>query len=159
LASESVPRAGGQTIIAAVYAVSDKGTKFNRDRALEFDREIRDAAAGIQMGRGGDAAGRAGGDAAAAGAAAGFFWGIGIKLVGSDDFREEDPIAEPAADEVRVFADKAQASALGEIPLKERAGVHIPQGFGGRLERVDEDGELFEAFAYEVVVVGKAGVA
>ena len=40
---------------------------------------------------------------------------------------EKNPVAEPAADEVGVLADKAEAGAPGEVALQHRPGVHIPE--------------------------------
>ena len=57
-----------------------------------------------------------------------FFSGAsGFQFQGRQDFGEENPVAKFAADDVGVFADKAQAGALGEIAFEHRAGVHIPK--------------------------------
>ena len=43
------------------------------------------------------------------------------------DFRKKNPVAEFAADEIRVLADKAESGALREIAFQNRPGVHIPK--------------------------------
>ncbi len=99
-------------------------------------------------------------DAAGAGAATVFFRRVGREFEGGEDFGEKNPVAEPAADEVGVLADEAQAGALGEVAFEQRAGVHVPQRAGSRAaELVDEFREGLEFFAEDVVVIGETGVA
>ena len=68
-AGEFVPGADELTVVAAIDAVADQRPQFQRDRAVVFDGEIRDAAARIQPVWRHDGAGRAGVDAGAAGTA------------------------------------------------------------------------------------------
>ena len=63
---ELVPGADGQAVVAAVDARADEGRNSNGDAAFEFNREVGDAAAGVQLIRPGDGPGRAGGQAALA---------------------------------------------------------------------------------------------
>ena len=60
LSGESIPRARGEAIVAAVNAIANGGAKLERNGTLEFDREIRNATAGIELERRGDGGGRAG---------------------------------------------------------------------------------------------------
>ena len=102
-----------------------------RDGSFEFDGEVGDAAAGIEDEGLGDGLGRAGGDAAAASAAAVFFRRVGGEFCGGEDFGEEEPVAEGAADEVGVFSDEADAGALGEVSFEDGTGIDVPEGIGG----------------------------
>ena len=66
---ELVPRAGQLAVIAAVDAVADQRSQLLRDRVGEFDGEVGDAAARIELPRRGDGSGRTSGDAGLAAAA------------------------------------------------------------------------------------------
>ena len=57
--------------------------------------------------------------------AATIFPAIRFDLDGRDDLAQEDPVAELAADEVRVLADEAEAGPLRQIALEQRAGVDV----------------------------------
>ena len=48
-ASEAVPGANGEAIVAAENAVANQGAKFERDGAFEFDGEVGDAEARIEL--------------------------------------------------------------------------------------------------------------
>ncbi len=48
---ELVPRADGEAVVAAVDAVADSNAELVRDRAGMLDREVRDAAARIELER------------------------------------------------------------------------------------------------------------
>lgn len=128
---KSIPRAGLKAVVAAEDSVADGGAQFLGDRAFEFDCEVGDAAAGVEDKGLRDGLGGAGGDAALASAAAVFFRRVGGQFGGGEDFGEEEPVAEGAADEVGVFSDEADASALGEVSFKDGAGVDVPEGVGG----------------------------
>src|SRR5262245_28966266 len=69
---EAVPGAGELAIVAAVDAVADERAQLLRDRALVLDREIGDAAAGVELVGTADRLRRAHVDAALAGPAAVF---------------------------------------------------------------------------------------
>ena len=159
-AGEAVPGAGGEAVVAAVDAGAEGAAEFEGDGAFEFDGVVGEAAAGIKLEGGGDGLGGAGGEAAGAGAAAVFFGSVGFEFEGGEDFGEEEPVAEGAADEVGVFADEAEAGALGEVAFEDGAGIDVPEGAGaGSAEVVEVGGELAEGGGEEVVVVGVAGVA
>ena len=128
---ESIPRAGLEAVVAAEDSVADGGAQLGRDGAFEFDGEVGDAAAGVEDEGLGDGLGGAGGDAALASAAAVFFGRVGGQFGGGEDFGEEEPVAEGAADEVGVFSDEADAGALGEVSFEDGAGVDVPEGVGG----------------------------
>ena len=128
---ESVPGAGFQAVIATEDSVADCGSQFGWDGAFEFDGEVGDAAAGVEDEWLRDGLGGAGGDASAASAAAVFFRRVGGKFGGGEDFGEEEPVAEGAADEVGVFSDEADAGALGEVSFENGVGIDVPEGVGG----------------------------
>ena len=76
------------------------------------------------------------------------------------NFREKNPVAKPAADDVGVLADKANAGALRQIAFQQRPGVHIPKRTRVRAAKlVDELRQTFQSFAEHVVVVGKLRIA
>jgi len=125
-AREPVPGARRQAIVAPVNAVADGRAQLDRDRAFELDGQIGNAAARIDLERRSDGGGRAGGDAPDAGAAAIFLGRIRVKFERRDDFRQEQPVAEASADEIRVLADKSQPGALREVAFQNRPGVHVP---------------------------------
>src|SRR5262245_40464024 len=66
---EAVPWTDELTVVAAIDAVADKGTQLLRNRALVLDREVRDAAAGVELVGAADRLRRADVDAAPAGPA------------------------------------------------------------------------------------------
>ena len=59
---ETIPRAGVETVIAAVDAITDRAAEFFGDRTLVLDGEIRDAAGGGKFSRSGDCLGGTGAD-------------------------------------------------------------------------------------------------
>ena len=59
---ETIPRAGIETVIAAVDAIADRAAEFFGDRTLVLDGEIRDAAGGGKFARGCDCLGGTGAD-------------------------------------------------------------------------------------------------
>ena len=69
------------------------GRSSSRDGAFELDGQVGDAAAGIELERGGDGGGRAGGDAAGAGAATVLLRRVRLQFERGDDLGEEEPVA------------------------------------------------------------------
>ena len=59
---ETIPRAGVETVIAAVDAIADRSAEFLGDRTFMLNGEIRDAAGGGKFSRSGDCLGGAGTD-------------------------------------------------------------------------------------------------
>ena len=57
---EAVPRAAELAVVAAVDAIAKQGAELFRDRAVEFDAQVRNAAPGVDLVGGDDGAGRAG---------------------------------------------------------------------------------------------------
>ena len=143
LAGEAVPRAGVEAVVAAVNPVADRGAQLLRDRAFQLDSQIGDAAAGVELERRGDGPGRAGVDAARAFAAVVALRLVRLEFGGGEDFGDKKPVAEPAADEVGVFADEAEAGALAKVALEDWPGVHVPKRTGTVAgERLDALGQL-----------------
>ncbi len=58
-ARELVPRADREAVVAAVDAVADRGAKLDRDRPRVLDRQVRDAAARVELVRRGEGVRRA----------------------------------------------------------------------------------------------------
>ncbi len=77
LAREPVPRADRQAIVAAKNPVANGRAQFDRNRALQLNRQIRDAFAGIQLKGRRDGLGGTGREAAGAFAAMIFFRCVG----------------------------------------------------------------------------------
>ena len=158
-ARKTVPRAHRQTIVATKNAVADGRAQFDGDGAFQFDGQIGNAAAGIQLERRSNGVGGAGGEAAGAFAAMIFLRRVGFQFQGGDNFRQENPVAEFAADDIGVLADKAQTGELGEVTLQQRAGVHVPQRARFRRAKlIHECSQWFQAFTKHVVVIVKTGV-
>src|SRR5687768_15282013 len=109
---EFIPGANFQTDVAPVNAVPNGGAELFWDGAFQFDREIGNAAAGIELERRGNGVGGAGINAAGASAAAVWFRVAGRKFEGGDDLGDEKPVSQRAADEVGVLAGEAEAGAL-----------------------------------------------
>ena len=154
LAGEAVPRAGVETVVAAVNPVADCRAELLRDRAFQLDGQVGDAAAGVELERRGDRPGRAGVDATRTFAAVVAFRLVRLQLGGGEDFGDEKPVAEPAADEVGVFANEAKAGALAKVALEDRPGVHVPKRSHALAdERLHPRGQLAKHLAKCVVVI------
>src|SRR5688572_22845585 len=124
---EAVPRARLQANVASVNAIPDRGPELLRNRSLQLDGQVGNAAPRIQSKWPGDRLRRASIDAARADAAAIFLRLIRRQLQRGDDLREEKPVPKRTADQVRVLARKTNSRALRQIPLQQRAGIHVPQ--------------------------------
>jgi len=158
-AGKPVPGANFEAVVAAEDARAHRGTEFDGDAAFQLDREVGDAEPRIEFERRGDGARRARRDAARARAAAVALGRVGLQLQRGEDFGEEEPVAEGAVDEVRVFADEAGARALRKVAFEHGTGVHIPQrACAGAAERVHERGEFSRPLAEHVVVIAEPRV-
>src|SRR5258705_513766 len=73
---EAVPRTDELAVVAAVHAVADERAQFFRDGAFVLDREVRDAAARVELVGAADRLRRAHVDAAPAGPTSVFLWRI-----------------------------------------------------------------------------------
>ena len=91
---EAIPWAGFEANVASVNSSADRRAKLFRDRAFQFDREIGNAAARIELERTGDGVRGTGGDAALARAAAIRFGSIWRKFERGNDFGNEEPVPE-----------------------------------------------------------------
>ena len=123
---ELVPGAGGQAVVAAVDAVAHGRPELLRPRPGVLDGEIGEAAARIDLERGGEGVGRAGAQARVAAAAPrpARPRRVGRQLQRGQDGAQEQPRAVGAADQVGVFALPTQARRLRQRLLQERRGVH-----------------------------------
>src|SRR4029077_2580745 len=89
--SEPVPGTDYQTIIATEDPISDKRAKLQRNGTLQFNRQIRDAAAGIESMRRCNRTGRARCDAALTCSAAIGGWLIRWQFERGQNLREKKP--------------------------------------------------------------------
>lgn len=91
---EAVPGAGVEAVVAAVDAVADGATEFQRDAPFVLDGEIGNAALCGQLSRAGDCLGRAGLDTGGAFSAVVARSFVGFELEGGKEFAKEKPSAE-----------------------------------------------------------------
>src|SRR5690349_7332370 len=104
LAGKTIPRAGGEAIVAAVNAIANGRAEFDRDRAFQFDGEVGNATACLELKRGGNRRGGTGREATSAGAASVVLGPIRLQAEGRQDFGEKEPVSQSPADQVRVLA-------------------------------------------------------
>src|SRR5215472_16296421 len=120
---ELVPGADREAVVAAVDAVAERRAKFARDRSLLFDRQIGNAAPGVEPIGSSE---RAGGTYVETGTAAPAAINLGLvrcQLERGEDRREKEPGAELAGHEIRVLALPAESSRGGQRLLHDRCGI------------------------------------
>jgi hypothetical protein len=154
---EAVPRADVEAFVAAVNAVADEGAEFRGDGAFEFDGEVGDAAAGVELVGRGDGAGGAGVEAALASAAVIALGDVGLKLEAGDNFTEKEPGAEARMDEHGAFALPTDSGTLGERLFEDGTGVDVD--FGGGAGLAELFGEGLEFRQHDVMIILAKGVA
>ena len=154
---EAVPGASGGAVVAAVDAIADEGPEMDGDGAFEFDGEVGDAEAGIELVRGDDGVGGASGDAAGAFSAAIWEGGIGGERESGEEFGEEEPGTEGGMDEHGGFAVPTDAREGGEVAFEDGAGIDIEALLAAALG--EPEIELAELGGEEIVVVVAPGVA
>src|SRR6185295_13052773 len=120
---EAVPRTDELAVVAAVHAVADKGAQLLRDRALVLDREVRDAAARIELVGAADRLRRAHVDAALAGAAPVRLFLVDWKWEIAVDLAQEKPRASLSIEEQRVLPAPPDSGARSELDLEHRRRV------------------------------------
>ena len=125
---EPVPGTGRKAIITSEDSVPDRFSKLNWNGTFQFDGEIGNAASGVELEGRGERVGGTGGEAARAGTAAVFLGLVRLQIQGGEDFPQKQPVAESAADEVGVFADKPDACPFCKLALEHRSGVRVPKG-------------------------------
>ena len=125
-----------------------------------LDREIRDAATGVERERPDERLGRARVQARATGAAAVGLRGVGFELGGRQDDADEEVRAEIGIDEIGVLPDPAEPGGRGEIALED--GARVDSGAAASLAAggvLDEARERVEPRPYDVVIVTAAGIS
>ena len=156
---ESVPRARELAVIAPVDAIAHGTAQLDRDCALELDREVGDAAPCVQPVGRDDGAGGAGRDAGAAAAAVSGACGVDGQLQIHVDLAQKEIRARVALDQIRVFADPAQARVACERLLQHGRAVDE----GPITEWTDRRGDLvaesLQPKAHELVVIASQRVA
>src|SRR5262249_41665634 len=123
LGRKFVPWADRQAIVAAKDAVSHKRPEFARDRALVFDRKVRNAATRIE-----DIGARKGFcwadvEAGTAASAMVFSRPVGQKPQIGEDRTQKEPGAKLAGDEIAVLALPAKARRLRQRLFHDGRGV------------------------------------
>ena len=122
---KTVPWTYRGAVVTPVDAVADEWTEFFRNRTFEFDGEIRNAAACVQMVRGRDGCRRADVDASAAAAAAVFRGFVGFQFEGGEGDAEKKEGAELARDEHCTLSMPSDSRERGIVPLQHGACVHV----------------------------------
>src|SRR5688572_29942641 len=110
---EPIPRTGSQAVITSIGATADERAKFNRNGPLEFDGQIRNAPAGVELERRRDRQGGTSGQTARALAAAIVLRFVWSELERRDDLGQKEPVPELSANQVRVLADESNAGQIG----------------------------------------------
>src|ERR1035437_9413523 len=147
--------------VTAVQELADGRSELQRDLTLQFDREVGDAACGVEHARGGEGLRRTGVEAARAGAAAiGFERCVGLQLRVGEQGADEEERAEARIDQVRVLAEPAKARTARKVAFEHWSGVH--ERAGARLAVAlgnKPAAEFVELRAHHLVIVVAAGVS
>jgi len=156
-AGEAVPGADGEAVVAPVDAVAHQRAQFVRDRPGVLDRQVGDAAGGIEPVGCREGRRRAYVQATRTTAAA-----VRVRRVGQDvergvDFAQEQPGAVLAGDQVGMLSLPAEPGAPGQRLLHHRRGIdeHLHAGAEARDHELRE---MLEHPLHEVVVVPPARV-
>jgi hypothetical protein len=159
-ARESVPGTHGQAIVTPKNPISNRRAEFHRNWSFELDGEAGDTPPGIELKRRFNGPSRAGRDTPHARTAAVSRRGIWFQLKAGDNLRKKNPVAESAADEIRVFSDESQSGTLGQVAFEHRTGIHIPQGTGALAAQfVDKQGKRLKPFAKHFMIIAAPRVA
>src|SRR5437764_981970 len=118
-----VPGADLLADVAAEHPVAHSGTQLGRDWAAVLDREVRDAAGGVELTRADDRLRRAGVEARAAGAAVLVYERIGWQLGRGDDRTQHKVRAVAPGQETRILADEPEAGPDSGRPVHERPRI------------------------------------
>ena len=127
-ARELVPRAHELAVVAAVDAVAQHAAQFHRNRAVQLDGEIGNAAPRIELIGRGDRAGGTGGNAGRAGAAVRAGGLVHRQRQVGEDLADEEIRAGVARDQVGVLADPAEAGVARQRLLQHRARSRRTRG-------------------------------
>ncbi len=109
VAGEAVPRTDGHAVIAAIDAVPQHGSEFNRNCAFEFNRQIGDAAPGIHHIGGDNRLCGTNVDAGDAIAAVRLRWFIDGQGKIGVDLSQKKPGSGMLIDEIAVLANPSQS--------------------------------------------------
>src|SRR5262249_22751117 len=107
-----VPGTNRQTVVAPIDATSNGRTQFERNAALEFDGEVRDATSRVELERRRDGLSRTSHQTTATGAATVDLFPVRLEFQRRDDFGKKKPVPKTAADEVSVFPNEAKPGSL-----------------------------------------------
>ena len=155
---KSIPRTHDLTVVAAIDTVADERSQRFRYRATQFDRQIRDAAPGIDPVGGDDGPRRTGVDARGALTAVVADRRIrGQRQIGQD-LAEEEARTGIAIEQQGVLASPAQPRALTDRDLHQRRRVDDDAPLVRLIFR-DAQGEPLEALAQHLVIVATEGIS
>ncbi len=155
----SIPRADGLADVTSGEMGADRRFEGGGDLAAVLDREVRDAAACVELGRRGEGSGGASLQAGGTGAAV-----TGRGLVRGQPHRREELAEEKLRAELRVdqagiLADPPEPCALRQLALEHRRSVDGgPPGRAGNACR-EEAPEAGQPALDDAVVVLAAGIA
>ena len=154
--TSEVERTDIQAIVASEDLVSHTRLQVLRDDrglAAQFDREVGNAACGVDDVRLGDGPRRTGLNTERAAPAQ-----IGCRLIGFEiqrrqDFPEQQPGAMLGRDEIRMFADPTETRPFGPCLFHDRARVGVRTGFGLGVDFMNELFQYFEPGVKQLMVI------
>ena len=156
---ERVPRADGLAVVAAVHAIADERPELLRDRALQLDGQVRNAAARVELVGRADRLRGADVHALRAGPAMLARGRIHRQRQAGVHLAEEEPGACFAREEQRVLAAPADARLARELDLHHRRRVRehaVAERTGlGR----NAIAQLLQPRAHHLVIVAPARIA
>ncbi len=146
--------------ITAEDVVAHEGAKMKRDDSLEFNRQVGDAATGVENVGPDECSCRASFQTQIALAATVSKGAIEIQLHAQEQLPQKKPRAAARGDEMSVFANPADAGDAGQIPFQD--GTRIDEGLpldGSRMDLPDPAQERLQFLLHEVVIVVTPSVA
>ncbi len=156
---ELVPGAIELAVVAAVDAVADGLAELDRNRAAQFDRQVRNAPARIELVRSDDRLCRTHVDARAAGSAMAACRGVRRQRQVRIQFAEKKPRSGIFVDQVRVFADPAEPGFLGNRFLEYGRAIDKSTVSEAPHGSFDSRGQALKPPAQDLVVVASQCIA
>ncbi len=156
----AIPRADVLTDVAAVHQGAHRGAKVRRGRLAQLDRQVRDAARGVDRAGRDDGAGGTRRQARRALAALVEARLVGLERQARDEASEEQPRTQLGVDHAAVLADPADAGVLRVDALLDRPGVDVRPRLKRRVVlEAHPFGQGVEPLADDDVVVVAPGIA
>ncbi len=155
----AVPGADVLAHVAPEHPRADARPELARYRPPVFDRQVRDASAGVQHVRLDESSRGARVQAPGAAAAAVGQRGVGLEARRGQHGPDEEEGAEARVEQHRVLPDPAQAGARGEVPLQQGPRVHVGSRRRPWRQPTDRLGEGGQPVLHDGVVILAPGVA